>query len=218
MNGDNEHDHPEGNTEHDHPEGNNEHDPPQVEGFDEISVRQFGSNHEPPIGVGGCSFFFDVPSDFFTLSTPVAAGIYQKYDFITRTDVVYTAISEVAIMTESRLPADGVSFAEFELASTQQVKLRIWLGTTREEPIDPDPDIIIDGVDGGSILSKIPLSPVSVSKNVRPTRHRHPDGQISAVKWELVDQNGTVLRRPNGTPCSASRDDLYYFYVSFFHE
>lgn len=178
---------------------------------------EFGDEHEPPIGSGGCSFFFDIPDAFFSLGAPITVGNFKKYNFMTLTGTIYNAISDVAIMTENRIINQGISFVKFELAEEQEAKLRIWLSDSRDEPANPEPDVIIDGAGGGSIMIKALLNESDLRKINRRKRHSHPVSNLSAVKWELLDRNGTPLINPNGTPCRASRDDLYYFYISFHH-
>lgn len=122
-------------------------------------------------------------------------------------------------MTEKRLIEEGITFKTFQVKRTQEAKLRIWLSNTRDEPTNPEPDVIIDGSNGGFILIKATLQePISLVKTLRTVRRKHPDTSLSVVKWELVDGSGRILQdQRTGEAAAASTDDLYYIYASFFH-
>jgi hypothetical protein len=171
------------------------------------------ADHEPPIGVGGGSFFFDVPHMSLHLpEIPTDLGTYQRYDFLNNANRPknYTAIERVAIMTEDD-SRGHISFVIHSFEEAQQVKLRLWLNNRKAVPTG-QPDIIIDGTNGGSISTKQHLTTRQdlPAKAMRGKRHIHPGSDFCVVKWQIVDRGGVQL----GT---AEKDDLYYFYVSFHH-
>ena len=178
-----------------------------------------GDEHEPPIGVGVGSCFFDLPNEI-KLDRPTGMDGYQKYNFASNqsTHTPYTAIAAIAVINERRQRSRGITFEAYRVNESQQAKLRLWLSNTKDEPTSSQPDIIIDGVSGGSISTKQSLNTtIMLPKSNRKTRHLHQNSDLCVVKWELVDRAGTVLSKPDGTPCRESRDDLYYIYVSFYH-
>lgn len=163
--------------------------------------------HEPPIGGGGGSFFFDLPDGTINLDAPTLSGGYQTYNLIdssnTRKD--YSAIAKIAILTENH----DADFSVHNAAENENVKLKLWLSETKDSPGNAEPDVIIDGANGGSISTNILLEPaIKTNKKVRNSRLYYPNRAMSVVKWHLEG---------NTYDESGEGDDMYYFYISFHH-
>lgn len=190
---------------------NNEPEQETPQGVEELSRSESDnsilSHFEPPIGGGGGSFFFDIPHEHIELREGNFDGNYFPYDFNCLAVSSYTAIDRVEVLTEL---ADGeVSFKEHPTKEDQNLKLRLWLSEDKDSPEERDADIIIDGNNGGSILTKHKLELVSeLSKNNRNSRYYYPYRKMSVVKWDLFHDLVGALE-------SHESDDMYYFYIHF---
>src|ERR1044072_781808 len=196
-----------------------------------VELQAPGDNHEPPIGFGGGSFFCDVPAGRFQLNdtTTVSDG-YRLYSFTSDDDFI--AIRSVAVMTELPDNNGALRFDKFTFEEGLTPLLRMWLGTGAGDISENDlPHVIVNGADRGSILLNTILSPfnspLTLDKEFRTARFRHPDPQMRVIKWEVVNHtNGElvtssalpVIAAANGVSCEGAGDDMYYFYVAFDHE
>lgn len=184
-----------------------------------------GDNHEPPVGVGGDPVYIDAPYDLPQSEMLLEDGLkedaprYYKYKFARGAkEEPYFNLDTVRVLTEKGDASGYVNFVEYKIPRNRISRLRLWLGDASGEP-----EIIIVGKNGGSILSAQPFDErrsANPPKNNRKKRHYFPDRDVRAVKWDIVDENNTILIDPateNGT-LTAANDDQYYFYVSFAHE
>ena len=184
-----------------------------------------GDSHEPPIGVGGDPVYIDPPHDlppedsFSEDALKIDAVRYYKYKFARKAgEKPYFNLEAVRVLTEKGDARGSVNFVEHRVPRDRISKLRLWLGDATGEP-----DIIVEGRNGGSISSTQPFDERQTSnppKKNRNKRYYYPARDVRVVKWDIVDDASTTLIDPateNGT-LAAETDDQYYFYILFAHE
>lgn len=204
-------------------------------------------DHEPPIGVGEGSTFFDLPNPI-TLSNPISVvgDPYFTYRFLRASGAAYTRILKITVLTEggSDNPESqmrgGVSFCTYEFPETEaspglKVELRLWLEYVRfNNPSSVgDPDIVVSvgriqgKTDGGSIRTKVFLgNRLRSEKQKRTYRHLHPSPQVAPipdfrqsyrVHKWAITDERGNVVALNGKKLEAANDDMYYFYLTFDH-
>lgn len=185
-----------------------------------------GDSHEPPIGVGGDPPYIDPPHDLPPeLPPPLDEGLkegavrYYKYKFARKTgEKPYFNLESIRVLTEKGDDSGKVSFVEYAVPRDRISKLRLWLGDNTGEP-----DIIIEGANGGRISSVQPFDEHQTAnppKRNRNKRYYFPDRNVRIVKWDIVDDRDEVLTdtsAENGM-LAAETDDQYYFYIAFAHD
>jgi hypothetical protein len=195
-----------------------------------------GDSHEPPIGISGDPIYIDpphdLPSDGESLDSSLMESSqmesdlaktttrYYKYKFARKAgQTPYFNLETVKVSTEKGDPSGYVNFVEYKVPRDRISSLHLWTGDTEGEP-----DIIVQGKNGGKILSVQPLDEQETSasppKVNRKKRYYFPDNSVRVIKWAIVDDAGNILTDPtssNGT-FAASGDDQYYFYISFAHD
>ncbi|HEX8637659.1 MAG TPA: hypothetical protein VF692_06340 [Pyrinomonadaceae bacterium] len=185
-----------------------------------------GDSHEPPIGVGGDPPYIDPPHDLPPEPPPPldeglkeGAVRYYKYKFARKAgEMPYFNLESVRVLTEKGDASGKVSFVEYGVPRDRISKLRLWLGDNTGEP-----DIIIEGANGGRISTTQPFEERQTAnppKRNRNKRYYFPDRDTRIVKWDIVDDSGAVLSdlsAENGM-LAAETDDQYHFYISFAHE
>ena len=185
-----------------------------------------GDSHEPPIGVGGGPPYVDPPHDLPPVEEPLsedslkeAAVRYYKYKFDRKPgEKPYFNLETVRVLTEKGDASGKVNFVEYGVPRDRISKLRLWVGDTSGEP-----DIIVEGKNGGSISSAQPFEERQTAnppKRNRNKRYYFADRGVRIVKWDIVDDTGATLTDPaaENETLAAETDDQYYFYISFAHE
>lgn len=191
------------------------------------------SDHEPPVGGGAGSTFFDIPQQFIRLERTgklpnynSGKVSYHKYQMIQKDtpenpDVhPYEAISEVLVLTEEARSKGEISLFEYGLRRNQSARLKLWLSTDNGTLSD-EPDIIILGDEGGAILSRKKIKFKGTGKNYRKERYvRSKKNRKRVAKWQLfevVQSEGKTIENAIAG-FGANGDDMYYFYVRFYDE
>ncbi len=200
-----------------------------------------GDSHEPPIGVSGDPIYIDPPHDLPSDEEPLEDSLtesdlmestttessltqtaphYYKYKFARKAgQTPYFNLETVRVSTEKGDPSGYVNFVEYKVPRDRISSLHLWTGD-----VEGEPDIIVQGKNGGKILSVQPLDERATSasppKVNRKKRYYFPDNTVRVIRWAIVDDAGEILTDPtsvNGT-FAASGDDQYYFYISFAHD
>jgi len=197
--------------------------------FNTLDLQAVGDNHEPPIGLGGGSFFCDVPASFQLNDTETVSDGFRLYTF--SSDNTFIAIRSIAVLTELPDNHGAIRFDRFIFEETLTPLLRMWLGTGANEISENDPPhVIVNGADGGRVFLNANFSPfnspLTLNKEFRTARFRHPDSQMRVIKWEVVNRAGSEpltssdlpVILADGVRCSDTGADMYYFYVAFDHE
>lgn len=184
-----------------------------------------GSKHEPPIGAGGGSMFFDIPSDYLKLNEngkiTVYGEKYRQYKIVktSNPDDVYQAISDVLVMTEEVAGANRgeINLWSYNVNRDQNARLKLWLKKDEGNTHSVEPDIVINGRDGGSIISRKKIKHAKAGKNFREDRFvRSKKNLRRVIKWQMVSvdaQGGEHDLDGFG----GANEDLYYFYIRFYH-
>lgn len=188
-----------------------------------------GSSHEPPVGVGGDPPYVDPPHDLVPpggepppgggAREGESGGGYYKYKFDRKAgEKPYINLESVRVLTEKGDATGYVSFIEYKVPRDRISSLQLWIGDAAGEP-----EIIIEGKNGGGILSSKSFDEramVNPPKRNRKKRYKFPDRDVRVVKWAIVDETGAILSDPTmeNATLAAETDDLYYFYISFAHE
>lgn len=193
---------------------------------------------EPPIGgeIGNAppaSFSADSPNSSaeseilavntasFNLDFPTAMRItpggketvngvaYFKYNI---SGNPYNGVGLVQIITEIG-GNTGFTNITYTIPEAKHAKLYIWLINNSNPAPNSEPDIIIRGEGGGSVLSQLSPSHRNIPKPARPVRlycspQENPD--LSVRKWEIVDSRGMHIFGDEGK-------DKFLFYVKFNH-
>lgn len=220
----------------------NQEPPPSTDDFVCVYKRIRGegdtTNHEPPIGFGGGSAFFDIPCGIKLKRQSKKVDGYHKYkvEKVKENEpkcgfrhLKYTQIDSVLVMTEEERAKGEVGLSEYHLKEGRfKAELRVWLAdrSNADTSGNADPDIIIGAeedkvnekgevIEGeGYILSLKRLSNKKRGKVYRNYRY-HRSERLRVVKWQLYDPaepgKGTIK------DFSDSNDDLYYLYIEFGH-
>ena len=177
-----------------------------------------GEDHEPPIGTGVGSFFFDIPKVIALEENPTSSGGYFNYTIkkVTNVRQPYRAISSVQVITEEKGSRGRIITDIYKMNESQHAKLGIWLAEEFTATPTGQPNIIIDGDSGGAVRTDKKFTFKNIKKTLKNKRAIHSTGDLRPIKWEIVDERGNIIT--DGTnPFTAEGDDSYYFYISFFH-
>jgi hypothetical protein len=215
------------------PDGNN------VCAYKRIPLDTVGTEHEPPVGAGGCSTFFDIPTGLLLKREGkeiIPAGKqkgtkYHRYNIIVDPEIEeekryerqkrhephepYTGIRDILVMTEERAGKGEIGLFLYNLALNSDAELKLWLAKESLEPeperwLNTEPDVIIRGKDEGLILSKEKIDDESRGKKYRKYRYVRSAKKLRVVKWEIRYKDNGVVKT-----FSDQGDDLYYFYLKF---
>ena len=177
------------------------------------------SNHEPPIGKGGGSSFFDIPNQIRLERSQRKVNGYWTYTFVP-TDPVshedYTSIHKVLVICEAKSEDGNVLIEEFLPAPDDRAYLLLWIAHRPIEGDPGEPDFILTGNNGGSILSRCALKWTEFDKLFRSDRFVGSDSDLRVVRWEIKEENSDS-KQPGKTIWSREGDDLYYFWITFDH-
>lgn len=176
-----------------------------------------GEDHEPPIGTGGSSFFFNLP-DEISLENPTNSGGYFNYAIKKEKNLLrtYTAIFSVHVLTEEKGSKGRIIFDVYKMDENQNAKLRLWLADEFTATPLAQPNVIVDGNSGGVIRSDIRFMFKTLKKMRRKSRATHSNNDLRVIKWDLVDKDGNLIS--DGTNnFTAEGDDSYNFYIGFHH-
>jgi len=162
---------------------------------------------EPPIGVGGASFFFDMCKTVRNPDPPASGGKY-KY----KLDKIYTGVKTVQVLTEE---SDGyITFMGYYIPEALEDKAKLILTVqTKQGGTHKTHEVSIPGDNAGSIITGEKLKSTydpDNEKKVRQYRLKHPKPEAHVIAWKIVDSRGNVLHSESGA-------DLYYFYISMYH-
>lgn len=182
-----------------------------------------GKDHEPPVGGGVGSMFFDIPK-IIGLEKAGKRDGYRVYKIVgtqardrhNNQHKKYIEIFNVVIMTEDEKTDGEVTLHEYRLAKQTFAQLRLWLGEGPNETLPDDPDIIIsvdnEGDNDGEILTLKRLKHKRVGKKNRPNKFVRSSGNLRVVKWAITNSKGEKILN-----FGDENDDIYYFYVKFRH-
>lgn len=160
---------------------------------------------EPPVGIGGCSFFFDLHKEITDLKPNPSGG---KYNY--KLDKNYTGIAKLMVFTEHALSKGPVSFVGYLISEAERkAKLILTLETN-----SGNKQIELPGDNNGSIVTDIKFKETHdrVKKTIRPHRLNLPESVTAArvIGWKIIDSRNNALFSDSG-------NDNYYFYVTMYH-
>ncbi len=176
-------------------------------------------NHEPPIGFGGGSAFFDMPAGLKLKKGEKNNEKYRLYNVTADPTVrihedhkTYTDIECVLVMTEDK-GSGHISLKRYNLPENSKAELWVWLAKDSNVtfPASQLPDIKIRGADDGIIRTKKGFDRKTLKKTYRKNRYLR-SSKLRVVKWELHYKDKEGMKS-----YSDENDDLYYFYVAFRH-